>query len=1281
MKILHTGDWHIGNFPGPEKDNANMRLTDIISSIEKIIEQAKLAKPDIILISGDLFHQAKVWSDRGLQENQIVSNLLTQFSEIAPVVAMRGTPNHDSEEQFKTLANRFKNTNVHIITEPQIDTYTLNNGKQLQVACIPGFDKGYYRSQYPGIDKENENILFTQSIKTQISDLGLLVNPAIPSVFMTHFTVPGSNMSGGQTTFFEKIEPVVHADTLENNVFNLCCLGHIHMPQQICPTITSKAFYSGSACQLNFNDENQPHGFYMHYINDTTNAYEYSEFIQIPSREFLTINLSQNDIETFNDKGEAAIAHLLPSVTDKIIRVLYTCTDETNKNFDKAKLEKCLYKHNAFFVQEVTPQDVTVTQNKKIMSNSTPEDNLTDYLIEKNFDAAQIADIMALARPIIDECNATQTQSNNGTFTPVAIEVQNYRNYRNEIFSFEPIQYCTINGNNGVGKSSLFMDAILDALFEEPREGELTGWITNDASAKSGSIKFTFDIGSRRFRVTRTRTKSGKATLNLSELVNGQWENRSKEKYRDTQKEIDNLIGMNSLTLKACALIMQDQYGLFLQADKEARMTVLGTILGLNSYQTMHQLASDKTTETNREVRRIKDEIAILSEDVQDIDKLNADIFSATNNSKLTEKAMQETIDKLNGLKIVISTQNDITANIEKLNKRNTAAAAKIAAKTADKAAEETIVNNATAILAEEPAIIAGINEYHKLQEEEKANIANVTAYNNLAAQKTMLNNTLLSYQTETQTLTAEKQQLEKKKADTLAILAKEPALTASHAEYTKTKDEIAALQSQMARYNEIQDIISRLTNSGATMNTTYSRISAELKQTLANLTQKTKLLEDSNCPHIENATCRFLADAMTAKAQIPEIQEKIRINDEQYNTAQTDLKTKLSAAQADFDKIKSTPDTIVALQTKLNSLSAAETEYQTLDIFRKNLDDIQNQLQHNQKKADENQTNINKTNSEISAITEKMIALGPCISQKAEIETKLHEASKWLTKEKELLTARERQTKALSIIAGINNEINLLIEEQKEIANDIMTESAKRIDTTSINNRIAELTAYLTSQKTEYNNYLTEISRLVTQLETTKKKQLEIDKLTKDLADVSKNAAIYEELKKAFSQNGIPHNIIRSIIPSLESTASNILSQMSGGNMNVEFVTEKTLKSNSKKEVITLDIIINDSVTGRLPYMSRSGGERVKAALSVILALAEIKSKTAGIQLGFLFIDEPPFLDGPGVQAYCDALETIQRRYNSLKIMAITHDPSMKNRFMQSVDIVKTDTGSHIVI
>lgn len=61
--------------------------------------------------------------------------------------------------------------------------------------------------------------------------------------------------------------------------------------------------------------------------------------------------------------------------------------------------------------------------------------------------------------------------ANTGVFEPVEISVKNYRNYEEETINFENITFCTINGQNGAGKSSLFMDAVIDCLFEEPREG------------------------------------------------------------------------------------------------------------------------------------------------------------------------------------------------------------------------------------------------------------------------------------------------------------------------------------------------------------------------------------------------------------------------------------------------------------------------------------------------------------------------------------------------------------------------------------------------------------------------------------------------------------------------------------------------------------------------------------------------------------------------------------------------------------------------------------------
>ena len=129
---------------------------------------------------------------------------------------------------------------------------------------------------------------------------------------------------------------------------------------------------------------------------------------------------------------------------------------------------------------------------------------------------------------------------------------------------------------------------------------------------------------------------------------------------------------------------------------------------------------------------------------------------------------------------------------------------------------------------------------------------------------------------------------------------------------------------------------------------------------------------------------------------------------------------------------------------------------------------------------------------------------------------------------------------------------------------------------------------------------------------------------------------------------------------------------------MGVEFRLEKLQKNG--KEKTSLDIFIEEYGKTALPYLSKSGGEKVKSSLSVILALSEIKSSSAGVQLGMLFIDEPPFLDSDGVQAYCDSLETIQNRYKDIKIMAITHDPTMKERFTQSVDVIKTEHGSKVI-
>lgn len=1199
IRVLHTGDLHIGNFPGPEENGENVRYKDICKCLDALVAGAKESKPDIAVIAGDIFHQARVWSDRGLKEQQTAVKFLRELERICPVVVMRGTPNHDSEEQFNTLESTFYgDDSVHIITQPDAGTYYSYDGKKIQIACLPGFDRGYYRAKHPGLSKEEENEVFTKAIEDMIIGLKAQCDGDSPTVLVSHYTITGCNMESGQTAFFSQFEPVVCPSTLSAADFDLVCFGHIHRPQQL--DACKNTFYCGAISALNFNDEGQERGYWLHDVDD--NGAVTSTFQQLPTRQYETIRLKDEDVaEIINaDYAEKKFPFPVPDVKDKIVRVLYDCTDEHNKAFSHAVYEAALYNvGGAFWVQEITPQKISITVDRRSMdADSTPEGNLNDYLTEKGFEPERIGTLVELARPLIAEATEkATTERRTGLFVPVEIEVKNYRNYREERFSFDDIRFCTINGSNGVGKSSLFMDAMADALFEETREGELTGWICNDPDARSGAIKFTFKLGENLYRVTRTRQKSGKATLNIAEFVEGEWIDRSKEKFKDTQQEIINIIGMDSLTLKACALIMQDQYGLFLQADKEARMNILGSILGLGIYADMEALAADKATETNREIRTLADRIETITAGLPDRAELQRQITVSEESCKTYEEAAAKKAADVDSLKVKLNTQLEAAGRVIKLNSKITTLTAQKASKEATKTSQIGIVTAADTILAGEAEIVAGVAHYNELLAQEKELIKGKATYDNLASRKKQISSAI------TLAETSAKEMREKKAALTLMkigplqqALAREAELTEKHNSYEATAARIAELEALAPGWEEKK----------------ASEALSLAKQALA---------------------------------------------EDLYH-----------------------PEEIDALRADLRSLEAAEKEYNSLSAQRSELKLITERAEELEKAVLDAEATAEKGRTELADIEQQLTKVETASAEYERLQQEISIARQWLDKEKQLPVAREQKKAAAQRVMELSAEIEAIETEITEARVELAEEQSKTVGTEALQAQVAGVEAEIKDLQAAAQREAVTLGGLKKQAEQAKEKLKQAEELQTKVNALGTAAAGYEELKKAFSQDGIPHNIIRSIIPIFEATATNILGQMSQGRMSVEFVTEKVLKSNSKKEITTLDIIINDTDTGRLPYMSRSGGERVKAALSVILALSEIKSSKAGVQLGFLFIDEPPFLDAPGVQAYCDALEAIQQRYSSLKVMAITHDPAMKSRFPQSVDVVKTPEGSKVI-
>jgi len=1275
MKILHTADWHIGDKHGPSNNGVNLRAQDTLNCLNELVRVAKEEKPDLVLVSGDIFDTAEIMQRRSHQEVLQARNIIFQLSKAAGnVIVMRGTPNHDSEWAFEELKGHFELVpNVQIVTQPQV--ITLDG---VSVAVLPGFDRGVFRAKYPGLGKEEENEVLTGEISNIVKGLKTMCGTDDLTILMAHYTVPGCNVESGQVMMLTQFEPIIPVDALTAADYDLVALGHIHRPQQL---FDRNWYYSGAVNALTFNDEGQERGFYIHNYED---GVWNSVFHRTPHREFKTTYLDEADMQLINE-GQYDIVgmqHWKGNIDGKIVRVLYNCTFETNKAVNKALFERKLLEDGAFQVTEINPQKISESADRQDLSDvADPEENLKQWLIEKNkYSDEKIQELILIARPIIQQAQASMSQAGvSGVFEPVEIAVKNYRNYVEETFNFNDISFCTINGQNGAGKSSLFMDAIVDCLYEKTREDDITGWIRNDEKVRSGSIMFTFRIGDKTFRVTRTRTRSRKGTLNLSELVSGEWVDRSKEKTDDTQKEIINILGMDNLTFKSCALIMQDQYGLFLQTPKAERMIVLGNLLGLGVYQAMEKLAYESKSRYGSQAARIVNEINVHSKTISDYGNPQESIDEAKQTLDIKLEELERITRERDSEKVLLMSMQEAQERADKISLSISSLIQKKLTTDENMRRQSDIRQQCKSLLEDEKSITSNAGRYRELETRKKELIESTTLFNSKMAEVAKANSTCSALETDLERSRAELK-IKQTQLSAYEDVSGDDEILAKASEYADKKAELDRLKEQAVVYQKAKsDYSAAIFNRDETERTFENelKLADEKKKVLE---QKVAILNESDCVDIDNAHCRFLQDAIAAKEQLVTLETTYADISARRESELTKCNANITDKANALSAIKFNADYMLSVQSECEELLPFVAKAETVKQKANSIALIKTSIEHMQSNISEYEKRLDMAILESQKAKSELDMYRDAFNENEKVTEELEMLKPWLEKEKQLPVIKERDVNAatrLSELEAQKAEIELeLAGKQTELADEMkktVDMASKKQIVDSLNTGIAGIDSEIKAIQMNigaYTQKLTEIEKL----------QKLTAELTVQLNEARKNEADYELLKTSFSQDGIPHQIVRTIIPKLTDTANSILGQMTGGKMGVEFKTEKTQKSNSKKEVVTLDIFINEYGKSSLPYLSKSGGEKVKASLSVILALAEIKSSTAGIQLGMLFIDEPPFLDADGIQAYCDALETIQSRYPDLKVMAITHDPTMKARFPQSVDVIKTDEGSKVI-
>jgi exonuclease SbcC len=182
-------------------------------------------------------------------------------------------------------------------------------------------------------------------------------------------------------------------------------------------------------------------------------------------------------------------------------------------------------------------------------------------------------------------------------------------------------------------------------------------------------------------------------------------------------------------------------------------------------------------------------------------------------------------------------------------------------------------------------------------------------------------------------------------------------------------------------------------------------------------------------------------------------------------------------------------------------------------------------------------------------------------------------------------------------------------------------------------------------------------------------------ERIQAELADLQEQRSIYDELRLAFSKNGIPAMIIDAAIPELQETANNLLARMTDGRMHVQLSTQREKVTGGVAE--TLDILISDGLSTR-DYETFSGGEAMRINFALRIALSKLLARRAGAQLRTLVIDEGfGSQDAAGRERLMEAVNSVQDDFGL--ILVITHLDELKDRFPVRIEITKMPDGSQI--
>lgn len=381
-------------------------------------------------------------------------------------------------------------------------------------------------------------------------------------------------------------------------------------------------------------------------------------------------------------------------------------------------------------------------------------------------------------------------------------------------------------------------------------------------------------------------------------------------------------------------------------------------------------------------------------------------------------------------------------------------------------------------------------------------------------------------------------------------------------------------------------------------------------------------------------------------------------------------------------DKIKLTSDTLLDFKSKsLNYKNTVENLSKTKDVLKAGSCYVcQQDITENIYTAllDKHNHTIDQAIKDKIYADNKILELEKLSNHYYKIQKNNQEFNnlklKIATQKQDVAILNENIAQLISKIETL--ESTLQGYKDKISSNLLVLESLKNKDFQSLQKEITETKKIID----EYENILLIKNRQIgTLFEKEKILNIKIEKFKNDkkvLFSLNKKQVTFEKLVKLLGKNGIQAILLNAIIDDLEVTANDILYSICNEPIKISLETQR-VGSDGISVVDTLDLKVNkDGINQN--FKSLSGGEKFRVSLALRIALSEISSRHNGSSLEFLLLDEinSP-LDRHGTDnLFTNIIQNLSKKY---KILVITHDDSLKEKFNNVLDVTKINGESTI--